>query len=132
MRKLTQSVLFVMLGLLCSVGTAVMAIPKDKAVEIHHGFYKANHYRELPDFVRRAYIAGVFDALMLSPLFGAPKAEVTWLERCAEGMQDDQLQAIVDRFVEAHPERWDQDMGTVAYGALTQACTARGFPPKID
>jgi len=40
--------------------------------------------------------------------------------------------AIVDRFVEAHPERWDEDMSTVAYGALTQACTARGFAPKTD
>lgn len=131
MRKLTQLTALV-IGLSCSAATTAFAIPKDQVVMVHHGFYKANHYRELPDFVRRAYIVGVFDALMLCPLFGAPKAEVTWLERCGEGMQDVQLQAIVDRFVDAHPERWDEDMGTVAYGALTQACTARGFPPKID
>lgn len=132
MRTLTPQALIVLIGLLCSITTTAIAIPKDKAVEIHHGFYKANHYKDMPDLVRRAYVAGAFDGMMLSPLLGAPKPEVTWLERCVEGMDDDQLLAIVDSFVGTHPERWDQDMGSVLYGAFAQACTARGFPPKMD
>ncbi len=68
------------------------------------------------------YVMGFVDATFLSPLYGAPKSEVAWLERCGMGMTDEQLVAVLEKWMAGNPERWHESMHVLALTALREAC----------
>jgi hypothetical protein len=118
-----------LLTLLIATGIATAAEPT-APVLVHHGFYTGNLYNALPEPARRTYVTGVIDGLMISPLLGVEKRDLAWFENCVTGMQDNQSEAVVDRYVATHPERWDDNMALLVFGAMQDACATRGFPRK--
>lgn len=97
-------------------------------VSINNGYVTGNAYRDMGPVGKHAYLMGVVDGLLLSPLLGAESKDVQPLSDCIKGMRSDQLQAIVDAFITANPARWDDAMHFLAYGAIFDACKARGKP----
>lgn len=94
----------------------------DQPVLVHNGFITGQQFRDLPELRRRSYAAGIVDGALLAPLMGAPKASVTWFESCATGMTDDQIAAIISKFVNDNPARWHEPVHTQFYAAMRQAC----------
>jgi hypothetical protein len=45
---------------------------------------------------------------MVSPLLGAPKERLDWLERCVEHMTNEQVAAIIGKHLRDNPARWHQ------------------------
>jgi len=98
------------------------ALGQDDPVAIKSGFVDGNGYRAFSGFEKRAYAMGLIDGYFLAPLFGAPKRRLEWLERCVVGMTDVQLVAIIDKFLQDHPERWHDGMHALVYSAMFEAC----------
>lgn len=101
-----------------------------EGVFVHHSFESGNSYRIKPEMMRRAYVEGVFDGMLFSPMIAAnnlPRAMS--LGQCADAMNatDEQLMAIVDRYLDANPALWGDDMHSVVYSALAQACGRFGI-----
>ena len=89
---------------------------------IKSGFIDGNEYRDFSGDEKRVYLMGLMDGSFLAPVYGAPKARIEWLERCVTGMTDAQLVAIIDKFLQANPARWHNDMHTLVYSAMLEAC----------
>lgn len=99
-------------------GTAAQADP----VAIKTGFYSGNEYRQLSQSQKMTYAAGVVDGIFLAPLYGAPKRQLLWLESCIVGITDEQVTAIIDKFMGENPARWHEPMHILAFTALRAAC----------
>ena len=105
----------------CLIATAETA-PKEP-VSIKNGFLTGNSFRELGLPAKRKYVAGFIDGAFIAPMFDAPKSELRWLERCVTGMTDEQLVAVVDKWMSENPARWHQSMNMLTFVALKEGCT---------
>ncbi|MDG0024954.1 hypothetical protein [Trinickia sp. Y13] len=109
---------------------SAQAQAQTEGVFIHHSFETGNGYRGMPDMMRRAYVMGVFDGMLFSPMIATsdlPRARS--LGQCEErmNMTDQQLTAIVDRYLDSNPVLWGDDMHGVVYSALSEACGHYGI-----
>lgn len=91
-------------------------------IAIKSGFYTGNSYRALGTTSKRNYLAGFVDGAFIAPLFDAPKTELRWVERCVTEMTDEQLVAVVDKWLAENPARWHESMNILAFVALKEAC----------
>ena len=101
--------------------TEVSAEPK-APVSIKEGFVSGNEFRSLSHEAKRGYAIGVIDGLFLAPFFDAPKEELRWIERCATGMTDEQVMAILEKFLRDNPARWQEPMNILAWVAMKEGC----------
>ena len=101
--------------------TAAHAAPT-REVEIKTGFLSGSSYKELPDVGKRGYVMGFTDGIFVSPLYGAPKKNILPLERCVVGMSAGQIVAIVEKWLADNPGRWHEQMNTLAFDAIQEAC----------
>ncbi|MGD0569737.1 MAG: Rap1a/Tai family immunity protein [Candidatus Sulfotelmatobacter sp.] len=101
-----------------------------QGVSIKTGFLTAEEFTRMNDQGRHDYAMGVVDGMLLAPLFGAPRASNDWQKigpfgDCITGMSSTQVAAIVSKFVQDHPERWNESMHAVVFTAMTQACSQK-------
>lgn len=94
----------------------------EPAVEIKAGFLTGNAFRTFPQQAKSAYAMGLIDGMFLSPFFGAKKESLSWLERCATGINDKQIVAILDKYLNDHPGRWHETMHVLGMLAMKDAC----------
>jgi hypothetical protein len=104
---------------------------------IHNGFLTGTNYRKLTQDQKRIYAAGIIDGMFLAPVFDAPKriyfkpkemvptTRVEWLEACVEGMSDEQVAAIISKWLTDHPARWHESANTSVYSAFFDSCPAQ-------
>lgn len=78
--------------------------------------------------MRTAYVIGVLDGFSYAPAFGAPDAKIGKLRRCIGTMHADarQIGTIVDKYLDAHPESWSEQMQPIVLQAMRQACVTNG------
>lgn len=91
-------------------------------VLIHNGFVTGQEFMRATDAEQRRYIMGLVDGLFLAPLVRAPKAKVIPIEKCVEGMTDEQLNAIFLKYLRNNPERWHQSAHAAFYTAIVETC----------
>jgi len=118
MRKILVALSFVAVGTLSAASTVV----------IHKGVFTGNEFLEFDSDQRRIYAAGVIDGMFLAPFFGAPRSDLKWFEDCVEGMQDDQIAAILLKRFRDHPSNGRQYAHTQMYAALKTACSKTVAP----
>jgi hypothetical protein len=99
-----------------------VTVSAQDSVYIHDGFVKGEEFLRMPEVRQRAYAAGIVDGVFLAPLFGAPKSQVSTVERCVEGMSDSQIAAILAKYIRERPARWHEHAHTLAFGALRDSC----------
>ena len=112
-----RNVVLALLLVSCSVAAASEPIFTIKA-----GFLTGNQYRLLSQEARRTYAMGLLDGIFLAPFFGAKKETLGWLERCATGMNDEQIAAIFDKYLRDNPGRWHETMNNLGLVAVKNAC----------
>lgn len=91
-------------------------------VLIKTGFITGTQFRSFSDPDRRSYSMGVLDGMFLSPFFGASKEQLRWLETCVTGMNDEQVAALLLKYVNDNPGRWHESMHVLAFAAMQDAC----------
>ena len=101
-----------------------------QGISIKSGFLTAEDFTLMNDQSQHDYAMGVVDGMLLAPLFGAPRAwsdgqKIGAFGECITGMSSKQVAAIISKFVRDHPERWNESMHTVAFTAMTQACSQK-------
>jgi hypothetical protein len=107
---------------LCSVAHASPASDKN------NGFLTGKFFRGGSQSLRTAYVIGVLDGFSYAPAFGAPDAKIEKLQRCIGAMHADagQVGTIIDKYLDAHPESWNDKMQPIVLRAMQQACATSG------
>jgi hypothetical protein len=107
------------LGMLVTLSGAVQ-VPNN----VEAGFEEVRSYRAMSDPLKFEYVSGVIDGLYVSVATGAPERTMTALKACLAKVNIAQITAIVDKYVEAHPEDWESGAHVMVYLALANYCPA--------
>jgi len=96
---------------------------------IHNGFLTGNTFRERTREQKLFYVMGYHDAMMSATMFGAPLSSARELIESIKPMDNVQVLAIVDKYLDDHPERWHYSMNALLFEALREVC---GGKPHTD
>ncbi len=109
MKKLIIAILMTAL-----VTFMITLLGAQEAAWIHNGFLKGEEFRQTPATQQRAYVMGYVDGLLVSPLLGAEKSKMKWVDALVEGMSADQITAILLSYLQRNPESWNENNHTIA------------------
>src|ERR1044072_6738340 len=93
-----------------------------QTVKISPGFFSGKDYLDMSDTEKRAYITGEINGMLVAPLFGAPEENVAWQKTCSAKMSDEDLAAILSRFIRDQPGQMQTNLNVVTFNALREAC----------
>lgn len=105
------------------------AVAQDQDVDTKTGFLTGTQYRVLAVQERQKYVMGLLDGTFIAPFFDASKKQLVWLEKCATGMNDEQIAAILDRYLRDNPARWHESMNVLGFLAMKDACVLTEHRP---
>jgi hypothetical protein len=96
--------------------------PTPLRVTISSGFLTGKEYLDMGIVGRRGYGMGVINGMLVAPLFGAPESKVKWLNDCTEDMTDEQIEAILTKYIQDSPAEWHHSLNLLSINAMTKAC----------
>src|SRR5688572_24412553 len=91
-------------------------------IMISGGFFTGKDYLDMTDTERRAYATGSINGMLVAPFFGAPEENLNWLKTCTAKMSDDQIAAIVTKFITDQPNQAQLNLNVVTFNAIRVAC----------
>ena len=105
----------------------VTVYANQQAVKISPGFFTAKDYLDMSDTEQRAYVTGEVNGMLVAPFFGAPEENLNWLKTCSGKMSDEQLAAVLTRFIRDQPNQMQSNLNVVTFTALRDACRKPQF-----
>lgn len=96
--------------------------PVPLKVTISQGFLSGEEYLNLDTTGKRSYAMGVLSGMLTAPLFGAPEEKVSWLSSCAVNMSDEQVAAILTKYLRDNPGKWQYAMNVTSFNAMRASC----------
>ena len=93
-----------------------------QTVKISPGFFSGKDYLDMSDTEKRAYVTGEINGMLVAPFFGAPEENLNWLKTCSTKMSDEDLAAILSRFIRDQPGQMQTNLNVVTFNALREAC----------
>ena len=97
--------------------------PQAQTIHIWSGFLTGNAFRELALAEKTAYLEGIWDGYVFALSFaGKPPAAVKALFNCIPHLQNEQLLAIVNKYMQERPERWGDPIGLIVYNTVPKEC----------
>lgn len=93
----------------------------DEIVTIRSGFCTGLDYIEMDQNQKEAYIIGAINGMLVSPVFGASKEKLDWLETYISGMTSTQGAGILTKFLNDNPGRWHEGLNMLTYSAIKRA-----------
>lgn len=93
-----------------------------QTVKISPGFFSGKDYLDMSDTEKRAYVTGEINGMLVAPFFGAPEENLAWLKTCSAKMSDEDLAAILTRFIRDQPGQMQINLNVVTFNALREAC----------
>ena len=100
----------------------VTVYANQQRVKISPGFFTGKEYLEMSDTERRAYVTGGINGMLVAPFFGAPEENLNWLKTCTGKMSDEELAAIVTKFIHEQPDQMQANLNVVTFNAVREAC----------
>ena len=120
--RLAALLLFTVMTAVVTFGAGQKPPAEEQGVLIHNGFGTGQSFLDdMSPAQRRAYAMGAINGMLVSPMFGASKARLRWLENCAENMTDEQVAAIIAKHLRDHPERWHYGLHIESWAAMKAA-----------
>ncbi len=89
-----------------------------ETVTISPGFLKGKDYLDMGASEKRAYAMGAINGMTVAPMLGASEEKVTWLRTCIVNMNDEQVAAIMTKYVRDHPSEWHYGMNVLSFSAI--------------
>jgi hypothetical protein len=87
------------------------------------GYDTAQGLQRLSDHNLASYVRGFVNGILISTATGAPETCVDQLKkRCLTGRNDQQLAAILRKYLVEHPEEWHWSANIVSWKALFVPC----------
>lgn len=93
-----------------------------QTVKISPGFFSGKDYLDMSDTEKRAYVTGEINGMLVAPFFGAPEENLAWLKTCSAKISDEDLAAILTRFIHDQPSQMQTNLNVVTFNALREAC----------
>ena len=93
-----------------------------QTVKISPGFFNGKDYLDMSDTEKRAYVTGEINGMLVAPFFGAPEESLAWLKSCSAKMSDEELAAILSRFIRDQPGQMQTNLNVVTFNAFREAC----------
>jgi len=93
-----------------------------QTVKISPGFFSGKDYLDMSDTEKRAYVTGEINGMLVAPFFGAPEENMAWLKTCSVKISDEDLAAILTRFIRDQPAQMQTNLNVVTFNALREAC----------
>jgi hypothetical protein len=95
--------------------------------------FSGAQFRHFSDVNRGMYVMGVIAGLAASDAFGGTEVTKAFLA-CVKGMTGEQEVAIVDKWIESHPQHWHAEAGAIVVLSFLDACPdfARVFDRRLD
>jgi hypothetical protein len=93
-----------------------------QTVKISPGFFTAKDYLDMTDSERRAYATGGINGMLVAPFFGAPEENLNWLKTCSGKLSDEQIAAILTRYIRDQPNQLQVNLNVVTFNAMRDAC----------
>jgi len=109
-------------GFLLSLFAVVTHGQKGQLINVPTFFEKAQGFRDLPEFERKAYTTGLMDGFYGAAMLGPDGKGAEKLAACTKDMESKQITAIISKYVEDHPEGWNYPLSMQAYNAMNKAC----------
>lgn len=100
----------------------VTVYANQQTVKISPGFFNGKDYLDMSDTEKRAYVTGEINGMLVAPFFGAPEENLNWLKTCSSKMSDEELAAILSRFIRDQPGQMQTNLNVVTFNALREAC----------
>jgi len=93
-----------------------------QTIKISPGFFSAKDYLDMTDTEKRAYATGEINGMLVAPFFGAPEENVNWLKTCTSKMSDEQIAAILTKYISDQPNQMQTNLNVVTFNAIRDAC----------
>lgn len=99
-------------------------------------FLTGNQFRTYNADEQAMYLMGLWDGFLFSTAFAGDETDVKTLAACLRGWSNQQLLAVVKKYMEEHPENWAHPMNWILWKALPKTCGAdvwakeQGHPPQ--
>jgi len=90
-------------------------------IYLHNGFGNGQTYIEMSASEKRAYAMGAINGMIIAPIFGAPRDKMEWFEAYVENMTDEQVAAILTKYLQDNPGRWHYGLNILMYEAIKEA-----------
>ena len=109
--------------LLLLIGLAFVTVSANQqTVKIGPGFFSGKDYLDMSDTEKRAYVTGEINGMLVAPFFGAPEENLAWLKTCSAKISDEDLAALLTRFIRDQPGQMQTNLNVVTFNALREAC----------
>jgi hypothetical protein len=93
-----------------------------QTIKISPGFFTAKDYLDMTDTEKRAYATGEINGMLVAPFFGAPEENLNWLKTCTGKMSDEQIAAILTKYIAEQPNQMQANLNVVTFNAIRDAC----------
>ena len=100
----------------------VSAYASQQKVSIGAGFFSGKDYLDMTDNERRAYATGAINGMLVAPFFGAPEDNLNWLKSCTLKLSDEEIAAILTRYIRDNESQLNLNLNVVTFNALRNAC----------
>ncbi len=99
----------------------VSAVLADE-IDYYTGILNGNAWLEASELEQVMYVTGAIDGLVFASVFDADMSQVFAFAECCGGMTVAQITAIVQKYLDQHPEDWQEPMNDITYEAITTSC----------
>jgi hypothetical protein len=86
------------------------------------GFGTGQDYVEMSASDKRVYAMGALNGMLVAPLLGARRQDVAWLEDCVPRMTDEQVAAILTKYIRERPGEWHLPLNILTFQAMSATC----------
>jgi hypothetical protein len=118
-RRMMKTLIFLIVII---TSTTLCYAESNQNMLIKKGFFTGNLFRTAGDNVKIGYAMGFIDGVYIAPVLDAPRKSLQWIEKCINGMTNEQVVAIINKFLDDNPARWHEPMNILAYEAMKKTC----------
>jgi len=116
-----KAIIAIQFLLICASLSSQPAPTPDKTVYIAGGFGKGQDYLKMSEKEKRAYAIGAMNGMIVAPFFDAPEKSTKWLSDYLKGVSDEQVAAIITKYLKDNPELWHLGLNALTYKAIWEA-----------
>lgn len=91
-------------------------------VSLQKGFLTGEDFLKLSEAEKTSYSMGIVDGYLSAPIFGAKPKYVNWVSTCIKGKTNTQVTAILVKYLQDNPGRWENSVQFLMFEALKKGC----------
>jgi hypothetical protein len=93
-----------------------------QAAVISDGFAAGHDLNRMPQNQILGYVQGFVNAVLAAPLIGAPVDCIGIVRECMIGRSDEQLAAMLRKYLADNPDKWHYRANILTFNALIRPC----------